>query len=131
MPTSFLLSSGRRLALKQGMAAIAAYERQLFAHMLDGFDQISGLKVYGITERDRMNERTPTAGIRLQGHDPEELSQRLGQLGIATYAGHMYAVAVIERLGLTEKGGVLRVGLSHYNTQDEVDKLLEILEDWS
>ena len=127
----FSAFSGRRLALKQGMAAIAAYERQLFSHMLDGFDQIPGLTVYGITERDRLHERTPTAGIRLQGHTPDELSQRLGQLGIATYAGHMYAVAVIERLGLAEKGGVLRVGLSHYNTQDEVDMLLEILEDWS
>ena len=123
--------SGRRLALKQGMTAIAAYERQLFVHMLDGFEQISGLTVYGITERDRLDERTPTAAIRLQGHTPDELSQRLGQLGIATYAGHMYAVAVIERLGLSDTGGVLRVGLSHYNTQDEVDKLLEILDDWS
>ncbi len=123
--------SGRRLALKQGMAAIAAYERQLFAHMLDGFDQIPGLTVYGITDRNRLDERTPTAGIRLQGHTPDELSQRLGQLGIATYAGHMYAIAVIERLGLADKGGVLRVGLSHYNTQDEIDKLLEILDDWS
>ncbi|HEY53108.1 MAG TPA: cysteine desulfurase-like protein [Caldilineae bacterium] len=123
--------SGRRLALKQGLAAISAYERQLFAHLLDGFEQIPGLTIYGVTARDRLHERTPTAAIRLQGHTPDELSQRLGQLGIATYAGHMYAVAVIERLGLADRGGVLRVGLSHYNTRDEVDKLLEILDDWS
>lgn len=121
--------SGKRLALKQGIAAIAAYERSLFAAMLDGFDQIAGLQFFGISDRDRLGERAPTAAIRLPNHTPAQLSARLGQHGIATYAGHMYALAVIERLGLLEQGGVLRVGLSHYNTRDEVDTLLNVLSD--
>ncbi|MCO6453559.1 MAG: cysteine desulfurase-like protein [Caldilineales bacterium] len=121
--------SGRRLALKQGMAVIAAYERSLFSYMLDGFEQIPGLTLYGISDRRRLDQRCPTAAIRLPNHSPAELSARLSQHGIATYAGHMYALAVIEHLNLLEKGGVLRVGLSHYNTRDEVDTLLGLLGD--
>lgn len=123
--------SGRRLALKQGMAAIAAYERALFARMLAGFERIPGLVVYGITDQERLGQRTPTAAVRLEGHTPDELSERLAAHGIATYAGHFYAVAVIERLGLAEKGGVLRIGLSHYNTEEEVERLVGLLEEWS
>ena len=121
--------SGHRLALKQGISAIKAYESDLFAFMLDGFEQIAGLQLYGISDRERLEQRCPTAAIRLPNHTPEELSIRLGQHGIATYAGHMYALAVIERLGLLEQGGVLRVGLSHYNTRDEVETLMNVLSD--
>ncbi|MBX7233373.1 MAG: cysteine desulfurase-like protein [Caldilineales bacterium] len=123
--------SGRRLSLKLGLSAIAAYERGLFAAMLDGLETIPGLTVYGLTERKRLHERAPTAAVRLEGYTPAELSARLAQHGIAAYAGHFYAVEVIQRLGLAEKGGVLRLGLSHYNTQAEIDRLLEILSDWA
>ena len=120
---------GRRLALKQALSAIVSYEHELFARLLSGLSEIAGAKVYGITEPARMNERTPTAAVRIAGHSPEELSQRLAAHGIATYAGHFYAVSVIERLGLSDKGGVLRIGISHYNTAAEVDQLLAVLAD--
>lgn len=121
--------SERRLALKQAMNTIAEYERSLFAHLLDGLLVIPGLTLYSITDRSRLAERTPTAAVRMVGHTPDELSMRLSGHGIAAYAGHFYAVSVIERLGLAAKGGVLRLGLSHYNTRDEVDKLVSILAD--
>ncbi len=121
--------SGRRLQLKQGLATIAAYERDLFMHMLDGLTAIPGIEIFGITDPDRMPERAPTAAIRLDTLSPQALSERLSSYGIATYAGHFYAVSVIERLGLTDRGGVLRIGISHYNTYEEVDKLVEILSD--
>lgn len=127
--------AGRRLHLKTGLDAIAAFERDLFTQLLDGLDAIPGARVYGITDRRRLAERTPTAAIRLgdagsggRWH-PLDLCARLGRHGIASYAGHMYALAVIERLGLLEEGGVLRIGLSHYNTAAEVDALLNLFED--
>ncbi|RME86275.1 MAG: cysteine desulfurase-like protein [Caldilineae bacterium] len=120
---------GRRLHLKQGLAVMQAYEQRLFAYLLDGLESIPGVRIFGITARDRLHERTPTAAIRLRDIRPEELCRRLALHGIATYAGHMYALAVIERLGLLEAGGVLRIGLSHYNTQAEVDTLLNLLSD--
>jgi cysteine desulfurase family protein (TIGR01976 family) len=122
---------GRRLALKTGLAVICAYERELFRYLLEGLQAIPGLTLYGITEPTRLHERAPTAAIRLAHLSPQEASARLAAHGIATYAGHFYAVQVIERLGLSERGGVLRVGLSHYNTRHEVDLLLELLDDWS
>ncbi len=126
---SFPGLTGRRLALKQAMSTIARYERGLFSHLLDGLSTIPDLIVYGITDRNRLEERAPTAAVRMAGRTPDELSVRLSEHGIAAYAGHFYAVSVIERLGLADKGGVLRLGLSHYNTTDEVDKLVAILTD--
>lgn len=126
---SFPGLSGRRLALKQAMSTIAEYERSLFSHLLDGLSTIPGLNIYGITDHNRLAERTPTAAVRMEGRTPDELSTRLSDHGIAAYAGHFYAVSVIERLGLADKGGVLRLGLSHYNTSEEVDKLISILAD--
>ncbi|NOZ71418.1 MAG: cysteine desulfurase-like protein [Chloroflexi bacterium] len=127
--SSFPGLSGRRLALKQALSAIASYEHDLFDRLLSGLREISGARVYGITDPARRHERTPTAAVRIAGYSPEELSQRLAAHGIATYAGHFYAVSVIERLGLSDKGGVLRIGISHYNTAAEVDKLLAVLAD--
>lgn len=120
---------GRRLALKTGLTVIQEYEAALFRYLLDGLQAIPGLTLYGITDPARLHERAPTAALRLADRTPQELSARLAAHGIATYAGHFYAVNVIERLGLSERGGVLRVGLSHYNTRDEVDRLLQCLED--
>ncbi|NOZ49586.1 MAG: cysteine desulfurase-like protein [Chloroflexi bacterium] len=129
MAASFPGFSGRRLALKRAMAVIVAYEQALFARLLSGLREIPGARVYGISDPARMVERTPTAAVRIAGTSPDELSQRLAAHGIATYAGHFYAVSVIERLGLSDKGGVLRIGISHYNTAAEVDQLLAILAD--
>ena len=120
--------SGRRRHLKQALAAIQEYERDLFAYLLDGLEQIPGLTIYGLTDRSRLHERTPTAAIRIEGAAPEALSRHLAAQGIATYAGDFYAISVVERLGLADKGGLLRIGLSHYNTREEVDALLLALE---
>lgn len=123
--------SGRRLALKLGLSAIAEYERELFGYLLDGLETIPGLTIYGITERRRLDERAPTAAVRMEGYSPAELSARLAQHGIAAYAGDFYAVEAIRRLGLAESGGVLRIGLSHYNTRAEVERLVDLLSDWA
>ena len=108
------------------MAAIRAYEMALFERLLDGLESIPGARVWGITDRARFDERTPTAALTFDGITPEAVAVALGARGIATWWGNFYAVGVTERLGL-EPDGVLRIGLTHYNTAAEVDRLVDEL----
>ena len=117
---------GRRLHAHTGMAAIRAYEMPLFGRLLDGLASIPGLRLWGIADRDRFDERVPTAAVTLEGVTAEAASTALGDRGIATWWGDFYAVGPIERLGL-EPDGVLRIGLAHYNTTAEVDRLVREL----
>ncbi len=119
--------TGRRLALKQALAAIRAYERDLFEHFVAGLLAIPGLSFYGIRDAARFDQRTPTAAFRLAGHSPDEVAAHLAKRGVYVWAGNFYAVAVTERLGIEDKGGVVRAGLAHYNTREEVDYCLACL----
>jgi selenocysteine lyase/cysteine desulfurase len=119
---------GRRLEAHAGMAAIRAYEMPLFERLLSGLEAIPGARVWGVTDRSRFAERTPTAAVTLARTTPEAAATALGDRGIATWWGDFYATGVIERLGLAPEG-VLRIGLTHYNTAAEVDRLLADLRE--
>jgi cysteine desulfurase family protein (TIGR01976 family) len=120
--------TGRRLHAHAGMAAIRAYEMPLFGRLLDGLATVPGARLWGIADRSRFGERTPTAAITLDGIASEAVATTLGARGIATWWGDFYAVGPIERLGL-QPDGVLRIGLTHYNTAAEVDRLIAELRD--
>jgi cysteine desulfurase family protein (TIGR01976 family) len=120
---------GRRLELKAGMAAIRAYERDLCQNLVTGLDGIPGLRIYGITDPARFHQRVPTVSFTLEGVAPREIARRLDGANIFAWNGHFYALAVTERLGLEERGGLLRVGLAHYNTAQEIDVFLGVLAD--
>ncbi len=120
---------GRRLDLKVGMAAIRAYERDLCHKLVAEMAEIPGLRIYGIADPARFDQRVPTVSFTLAGLTPQEIVQRLDQANIFAWAGHFYALAVVERLGLEDRGGLLRIGLAHYNTAEEVDILLGLLAD--
>lgn len=120
-------AASRREAIVRGMNAVRDYEMGLFRRLLDGLDAIPGSRLYGIADRARFAERTPTAAVRFDGISPEAISVALGREGIATWHGDFYATGLIERLGLGDSGGVLRIGLTHYNTPAEVECLLESL----
>jgi cysteine desulfurase family protein (TIGR01976 family) len=120
---------GRRLDLKAGMAAIRTYERGLCHDLVAGLQEIPGLHIYGITDPQRFDQRVPTVAFTMDGLPPDEIAQRLAETNIFTWNGNFYALAVTERLGLEGRGGLLRVGLAHYNTADEVDVLLGVLAD--
>jgi selenocysteine lyase/cysteine desulfurase len=120
--------TGRRLAVHTGMAAIRAYELELFGRLVDGLAGIPGVRLWGIADRARFEERTPTAALTIEGVTAERASTLLGDRGIATWWGDFYATGLIERLGLQPQG-VLRIGLTHYNTADEIDRLLAQLAD--
>ncbi len=117
-------ASDRRRELVAAMTAIAAYERTLAERMIAGLRDIDGLRVWGMTDPGRFGGRTPTFAISFDAIAPREAAERLGRSGIFTWDGDFYAQALIEQLGQFERGGVLRLGLVHYNTADEVDRVL-------
>ncbi len=115
--------SGRRLALKQAMAAIQEYELELNHSLLETLSSIPGLRIWGITDPHRLEQRVPTFSFTLDGWRPEAVADALGNDNIYVWNGNYYALAVTERLGLEEQGGMVRVGLVHYNTQSEIERL--------
>jgi len=119
---------GRRLHLKTAMAAIRAYERPLAERLIQGLQAIPGVTIYGITHPARFDRRAPTAAFTLEGYTPRQVAERLGQEGIFVWDLRYYALAVTERLGVEESGGMVRVGIVHYNTIEEVHRLLAAVE---
>ncbi len=117
----------RRQRLVQAMQAIKVYEKTLSERFLRGVVEVPGLRLYGITDLERLDERTPTFALSLAGYSSAEVAAHLSKRGIFVWDGHYYAVAVMERLGLLEKGGLVRVGFVHYNTAGEVDRVLAAL----
>ena len=115
-------SRGRQV--RAAMTAIQGYEMELYRRLVDGLEAIDGLRLYGITDRGRFAHRTPTAALTIDGHAPRAITEALGRDGIATWDGDFYATGLIERLGLAETGGVVRIGLTHYNTIDEIDRVV-------
>ncbi|TMK68105.1 MAG: cysteine desulfurase-like protein [Actinobacteria bacterium] len=114
----------RRDAVGAAFEAIGAHEATLSRRFLHGVGVIDDLRLYGIAEPDRVAERTPTFAVRLGDQHPLETAKLLGERGIFVWDGHYYALELMERLGLQESGGAVRVGFCHYNTADEVDRVL-------
>jgi cysteine desulfurase family protein (TIGR01976 family) len=119
----------RRQALLAAMTTIREYERGLAEKLIAGLLEVPGLTFYGIREPERFGARTPTVSVRIEGHTPRELAEFLGERGIFTWDGNYYALNLSERLGVEERGGMLRIGLAHYNTSEEVDRLLAALRE--
>ena len=120
-------ASERRRELVAGMTAIAGYERGLVTRLIDGLEGIGGVQIHGITDRARFDQRVPTVSVSIDGVHPRAAAEALGRDGIYVWDGDFYATGLIERLGKAEAGGVLRLGLVHYNTAAEVDRTLEAL----
>jgi cysteine desulfurase family protein (TIGR01976 family) len=120
---------GRRRDLKVAMSAIRTYERGLCQRLVAGLGAIPGLRIYGITDPARFDRRAPTVSFTVDGLTPREIARRLDQANIFVWDGNFYALAVTKRLGLEGRGGLLRVGLAHYNTAEEVETLLGVLAD--
>ncbi|HET9408037.1 MAG TPA: cysteine desulfurase-like protein [Candidatus Sulfotelmatobacter sp.] len=120
---------GRRAAIEAAYEAIHGHERELVERIMAGLKQIPGLKIYGITDPKRFDERCATLAVRIEGKSPLELATKLGDRGIFTWDGNYYALNVTERLDVEKSGGFLRIGLVHYNTVAEVDRLLAALRE--
>jgi cysteine desulfurase family protein (TIGR01976 family) len=119
--------TSRRPAIEAAYAAIHEHERGLLERMMAGLKRIPKLKIYGITDPARFHERCATLAVRIENHTPLELATKLGERGIFTWDGNYYALNLTEHLDIEKSGGFLRIGLVHYNTTDEVDRLLAAL----
>ncbi|RPJ20589.1 MAG: cysteine desulfurase-like protein [Chloroflexi bacterium] len=118
---------GRRLELKRGMTTIHAYELELGGALLSALESVPGLHLYGLTDANRIEERVATFSFRLKDLHPRLVAEKLAQQEIYVWDGNYYALTTTERLGVEDKGGMVRVGAVHYNTLEEVERLKEAL----
>jgi cysteine desulfurase family protein (TIGR01976 family) len=121
--------ANRRGAILAAYEEIVKYERALCERLLLGLRDLAGLKVYGITDSQRFHRRCPTIALRIDGRSPLQLATRLGERGLFTWDGNYYALNLTEQLDVEKDGGFLRIGLFHYNTVEEVDRLLAALRE--
>jgi cysteine desulfurase family protein (TIGR01976 family) len=118
---------GRALKLKQAMSAIRSYEYELSRALLDVLEETPGVTVYGPTDRRQLEERVPTVSFTMKGLHPRRVAEELDKENIYVWDGNYYALAVTERLGLEDGGGMVRVGPVHYNTVEEIHRFGEAL----
>jgi len=121
----------RREALVAAYRTTAAYERRLISRLIDGLQVIPGVRLYGISDPSRFGERCATLSLRIGNHHPTTVARFLGERGIFTWDGNYYALNLTERLGVESQGGLLRIGLVHYNTMEEVERLLTALREFA
>jgi len=123
----------RRTAIEAAYEAIHEHESGLVKRMMAGLGQMPGLKIYGITDPGRFHERCGTFAVRMDsgkpGHTPLELATKLGERGFFTWDGNYYALNLTEHLDVEKSGGFLRIGLVHYNTMEEVERMLSALRE--
>ncbi len=117
----------RREAILAAYELFQQHEHELVEQLIHGLLAIPGITFYGIKDPAKFAQRTPTVAVRMKGYTPRELATRLGERGIFTWDGNYYAINLAERLGVQDGGGMLRIGLAHYNTAEEVQRLLEEL----
>jgi cysteine desulfurase family protein (TIGR01976 family) len=123
----------RRRAIEVAYEVTHEHERALLDRLLAGLATVPNAKIYGITDPARMNERCSTIAMRIEdgkpGRSPLELATKLGDRGFFTWDGNYYALNLTEHLGVEKSGGFLRIGLVHYNTVEEVDRLVSALRE--
>jgi len=118
-----LSAHDRRSALVAALQTIQNYEQELSLRMLAGLARLPRFRVWGITDPSRVAERVPTFSLTHDSLTPAQLALRLAEAGCYAWAGNHYALGFSEAADL-EPHGTLRIGLLHYNTAAEVDRVL-------
>ncbi|HKJ26436.1 MAG TPA: cysteine desulfurase-like protein [Anaerolineales bacterium] len=114
---------GQALALKTGMAALQDYESGLTKALLETLHEVPGIIIYGQDDPEDVSRRVPTVTVNLEGLHPRQVSKALAEQNIYVWDGNYYALAVTERLGVEESGGMVRIGAAQYNTLEEIERL--------
>jgi len=120
---------GRRLQIHSAMNCLFEYETELAIRLIGGLQQLPGVRVQGITDRDAMDRRVPTVSFTVDGVPPADIAESLAKKNIFVWSGHNYAVEAATALGIYDSGGAIRVGPVHYNTRDEIDAILIALDE--
>jgi selenocysteine lyase/cysteine desulfurase len=117
----------RRDRLATSYDAIALHERALSERFLEGIASLLRVRLWGIAERSRVSERTPTFALRVGDEAPRQTAKRFAEQGIFVWDGDYYAREIMNGLGLSGSGGAVRIGFCHYHSQDDVDRVIEAL----
>jgi len=118
--------TGRRREIVAGMLANEAYEQPLARYLLTELADTKGIALYGPPAG---HPRTSTVSFTIEGYTAMEVARTLGERGVFLWDGHFYAIRLVERLGLIERGGLVRVGLCPYTTREELDRLLDAVRE--
>lgn len=124
-----LAGGTRRERLASGYEAITSHEAELARQFLEGLNSLPGVRLWGIQDPQRSDERTPTFALRVGSQHPAETAKSLAARGIFVWDGDYYAREVMTRLGLLDTGGAVRVGFCHYHTSTDVERVLDGLAD--
>ena len=120
----------RRQNLTAAYSFIKNYEMPITRQLIDGLSALPNITIQGISKSDCFSRRVPTVSFTIDGYKPREISQELANNHIYVWDGHNYAIEPINHLGLMDSGGVIRVGLAHYNTEEEVEKTLKVISNY-
>ena len=115
-----------RVAL--AFAASVAYERDLGARLIAGLQALSEVKIFGIVDPNRYDERVPTVSFVQRNRTTDEIAEHLAKQNIFVWSGNNYALEIVRSLGLDEAAGVVRIGAAHYNTPAEIDAAVAAVE---
>lgn len=116
-----------RDAIAAAFDCTSQYERDLTARVIAGLQRIDGVQIAGITDPDRFTSRVPTVSFTHASRKPREIARALAEQNIFVWSGHNFALEIVRSLGIDESEGVLRIGFAHYNTIEEVDRIVEAL----
>lgn len=117
-----------RPSLELALQSIHEHEQQLSRKLVAALQELPGVRIHGITDPSAMDQRVPTVAFTVPGIHPRHIAAALGEQGIQVWDGNYYAPAVTERLGVESHGGMVRVGLVHYNTEEEIQRLTDALQ---
>ena len=122
-------STSRRERLAQAFANTKEHEMALSAYFLKRLADFPQIRLFGIEDESRLDERTPTFALTFEGLAPRDVSEFLGKQNMCVWDGNFYAQGLCEQLGVMDKGGVVRIGCMHYNTIEELEKLFSAFEE--
>jgi cysteine desulfurase family protein (TIGR01976 family) len=120
--------AGRRHKLMSAWEVIHEYEMLLTERLITGLLSIPGVRIYGLTDRSDWDKRLATVVLRKSGATPQQLAGALAAENVFAWDGNFYALSISERMGVEESGGFLRLGLVHYNTEEEIDHCLNVID---
>lgn len=118
----------RTARVSAGIVAADRHERTITARLIDGLEAFPKIRILGLTAKQSLARRVPTVSFVAEGHHPGAIAEAMAAEAISLWSGHNYAIEPVARLGLTDKGGVVRVGLGHYNDAEDVDRFLRALD---
>lgn len=123
----FAALKGRRRHVRDGLDLACSHETSLVIRLIEGLLEIPGVRIHGIKDPAAFARRVPTVSFTLSDRHPARIAESLGRANVFVWHGHAYAVEPINALGLNDSGGVVRIGIAHYNTMHEIDACLDVL----